>query len=394
MRQYFEKQLNIVDYALSSIWRRKGKNLSVFMVFTLVIFLLASFLFLTRSLLVAADMSLQHTPEITVQRMVAGRQESIPVAYGEKIKALFGIRRVTERVWGYKFNEVTGANISVMALAHMPLLKQEEALAEGRFWQEGESGAVVIGQGVWRDLGLGKRRSFSFFRPDLTLKPFSVTGIFAPATNILTYDLVIADIADGRDLFGLDSTLATDLLVEVVNPLEIATIAKKIANLLPDTRVVTRPQILKTYQAVFSWRSGFAAVCLLTALAAFFILAWDKASGMAPEERREIAVLKILGWQTPDVLMVRFWESFALALVAFGCGTILAYVHVGYFQGLLFRSVMMGWSVLRPGLDLVPAVSAADLLLLFSLSVLPYLAATVIPAWRCASVATDSALRG
>lgn len=393
MTAFLEKHINILDYALSSLWRRKGKNFSVFFVFTLVIFLLASFQFLTRSLLDSAQTSLSQTPEITVQRMVAGRQESIPVSYIDKVNDVLGVRKVSARVWGYKFNEVTGANITVMALSNYPQL-QPETLAEGRLWHEDERGLAVIGQGVVQDLGLGGRRSFSFFRPDLSLKAFAVSGIFAPTTNILTYDLVMTNIEDGRDLFGLDSTLATDLLVEVVNPLEIATVAKKISEILPDTRVVTRPQILQTYQAVFSWRSGFAAICLLSSLAAFIILAWDKASGMSPEERREISILKILGWQTPDVLMVRFWESFSLALVAFGAGTILAYVHVGYFQGLLFRSVMMGWSVLRPSFSFIPAVSFADLFLLFSLSVLPFLAATVIPAWRCASVATDSALRG
>ncbi len=393
MREYFEKQLNILDYALSSLWRRRGKNFSVFFVFTLVISLLASFQFLTGSLLDSAQTGLRHAPEITVQRMVAGRQESIPVAYADKIKGIFGVRKVVERVWGYTFNEVTGSNITVMALPHVPKLGQE-TLGEGGFWVEGEGGGAVIGQGVLQDLDLGNRRSFSFFRPDLTLKSFAVRGIFAPESNILTYDLVITTLDDGRDLFGLDAGVATDLLVEVVNPMEIATIARKISETLPGTRVVTRPQILKTYQAVFSWRSGFAAICLLSALAAFIILAWDKASGMSPEERREISILKILGWQTPDVLMVRFWESFVMALAAFACGTILAYVHIGYFQAQLFRSVMMGWSVLRPGLSFTPAVGGADLLLLFALSVLPYLAATVIPAWRCASVATDSALRG
>mgnify|MGYP005838635739 FL=1 len=393
MQRYFEKQRNILDYALASLWRRKGKNISVFLVFTLVIFLLASFLFLSRSLQVAAQTTLRQTPEITVQRMVAGRQESIPLTYAERIRGIFGVRRVSPRVWGYHYNEVTGANITVMALAGDTQLGREP-LAEGDFWQQGEQGRAVIGQGVVKDLDLGSRRTFSFFRDDLTLKSFVVAGIFAPETNILTYDLVLLDIADGRDLFGLADDLATDLLVEVVNPLEIATIARKISERLPDTRVVTRPQILGTYQAVFSWRSGVAAICLLSALSAFIILAWDKASGMSPEERREISILKILGWQTPDVLQARFWEGFALSLLAFAGGAILAYVHVGYFQAALFRPVMMGWSVLRPGFDLVPIVQGGDLLLLFCLSVLPYLAATVVPAWRCAAVATDAAMGG
>ena len=44
--------------------------------------------------------------------------------------------------------------------------------------------------------------------------------------------------------------MVTDLCVYITNPTEIDTIAKKIAALLPDTRVLTRSQIQKTYQVV------------------------------------------------------------------------------------------------------------------------------------------------
>ena len=168
---------------------------------------------------------------------------------------------------------------------------------------------------------------------------------------------------------------------------------KKIAVLLPDTRVLTKLQIQKTYQVVFSWRSGFASICLLTALVAFAILAWDKASGLSPEERREIGILKILGWETADILAVRFWESTLISVLAFIIGCTAAYIHVAFFDASLLKPVMVGWSVIRPPFKLLPSVTMADLMLIFSFSVMPYLAATVIPAWRCSTVPPDSAIR-
>jgi len=48
----------------------------------------------------------------------------------------------------------------------------------------------------------------------------------------------------------------TDLVLRVRNPKEIPTIAVKIAELLPDTRIILREEILRTYDAVFSWREG------------------------------------------------------------------------------------------------------------------------------------------
>jgi len=235
-------------------------------------------------------------------------------------------------------------------------------------------------------------RAFSFFRPDLSLKSFRVAGAFHPDTALATYDTLLVSLDDARDLFAIPGDRVTDLCVFVANPREIQTIAEKIAAALPDTRVVTRPQIEKTYRAVFGWRGGFASICLLTALAAFIIFAWDKASGLTPEERKEIAILKVLGWQTADILTVRFYEGAVVSLVSFLLGYVSAYAHVAFFSAGLFRPILVGWSVLYPTLDLVPSLSPGDAMLVLVLTVLPYLAATVIPAWRGSIIPPDSAM--
>jgi ABC-type lipoprotein release transport system permease subunit len=391
-----EKQINILDFSLSSLWRRKLKNIGIMLVFSAVIFLLASFQMLTGALSDAASNVLGNAPEITIQRMSAGRQEAIPLEYTKKLSKIFGLRAIVPRIWGYYFDESNLANYTVMALdtQKMPMgNKLGLTLSDGRFPESGESEKVVIGRSIQNILGLKDRRIFSLFRPDLSLKSFEVVGTFSNKTDILTNDLIVMNMGDARDLFAIPTAMVTDLCVYITNPTEVDTIAKKIAVLLPDTRVLTRSQIQKTYQVVFSWRSGFASICLLTALIAFAILAWDKASGLSPEERREIGILKILGWETGDILAIRFWESCLVSALAFIIGCTGAYIHIAFFEASLLKPVMVGWSVIHPSFKLLPAVTLADLLLIFSFSVLPYMAATVIPAWRCSTVPADSAIR-
>lgn len=392
-----EKQLNILDYALSSLWRHRLKSLSVLLVFAAVIFLLASFQMVTQALSDKAKQVLTHTPEITLQKMSAGRQEAIPLAYRDKLVGIFGIRRVAPRIWGYYFDEVRLANYTVMGMAADEMVegnRLDAALAKGAMPGPDEQGRVVVGHSITKALDLAGRTTFSLFRPDLSLKPFAISGEFSRDTDILTNDLIVMNLADARDLFAIPDGLVTDLCVYVANPKEIDTIAKKISEALPSVRVLTRPQIQKTYQVVFGWRSGFGSICLLSALAAFVILAWDKASGLSPEERREIAILKVLGWETSDILAVRFWESVIVSGLACLVGMTAAYIHVVYFAAALFRPVLMGWSVLRPELHLLPRLAVGDILLIFAFTVIPYLAATVIPAWRSATVPADSALGG
>ncbi|MBU2538180.1 MAG: FtsX-like permease family protein [Proteobacteria bacterium] len=392
-----EKQLNILDYALSSLWRRRLKSLSVLLVFAAVIFLLASFQMVTQALSDKAKQVLVHTPEITLQKMSAGRQEYFPLAYKDQLAGIFGIRRMVPRIWGYYFDEVRLANYTVMGMdtSEMPEGDRlDSALASGRMPSLEESGRVVIGHSIKKGLDLAGRTTFSLFRPDLSLKPLEISGEFSQNTDILTNDLIVMTLGDARDLFAIPAGQVTDLCIYVANPKEIDTIARKISDALPAVRVLTRPQIQKTYQVVFGWRSGFGSICLLAALAAFVILAWDKASGLSPEERREIAILKVLGWETSDILAVRFWESVIVSGLACILGMTAAYIHVVYFSASLFRPVLMGWSVLRPELHLLPNMAAGDILLILAFTVIPYLAATVIPAWRSATVPADSALGG
>lgn len=388
---FLQRHLNILDYALSSLWRRKLKNGGIALIFSLVIFLLASFQLLAQSLETTAEKTLSFTPDITLQRLSAGRQVSVPENRIESLAAMFGIHQVTPRIWGYHFDEKNGANYTVLGLSS-DIIQQAGSfpLANGRLPQEGKQGEVVISTSVRDSLGLENRKSFTLFRSDLSQISFTVVGIFSENTDILTGDTILMDLEDARDLFRFKDGQVTDLTVSVTNPAETDTIAAKISGIMPDTRVLTRSQVRKTYRAVFGWRSGFGSICLLAALASFVILAWDKASGLSQEEKREIAILKFLGFQTNDILALRFWESIAVACVSFLLGLTLAYIHVAYFEGNLFKPILVGWSVLRPSLNLAPTLTFADLFLVFSYSVLPYLAATIIPAWRSAVIRAET----
>jgi ABC-type lipoprotein release transport system permease subunit len=393
---FLEKPLNILDYSLSSVWRHKGKNISVMAVFASVIFLLSSFQMVTRALTEKAAAVLAYAPEITVQRMSAGRQDHLPIAYQQHLASIFGIQKAVPRVWGYYFDETHLANYTILGLDTSAMPEGGRlslTLAQGRFPNPGAGEEVVVGRGVYKLLALEGRDLFSLFRPDLSLQPLRIVGTFGNETDLLTDDLIVMNTASARELFGIAEGQATDLAVSIANPAEVETIARKIAKELPDTRVVTRQQVQKTYQVVFGWRSGFGSICLLAALFAFVILAWDKASGLSPEERREIAILKILGWETTDILAVRFWESFWISGLAFIIGCTAGFLHVAYFEAALFRPVMIGWSVVYPPFTLLPSITFADLLLIFSFSVLPYLAATIIPAWRGATVPPDAAIK-
>lgn len=113
MPHWIEKYRSILDFTLSSLMRRKGKNFSLFVVYTLVVFLLGSALFLTQAMKREASLILKNAPEMVVQRLLVGRYEPIPAAYAEKIREIRGVISAGPRLWGYYYDPAAGANYTL-----------------------------------------------------------------------------------------------------------------------------------------------------------------------------------------------------------------------------------------------------------------------------------------
>ncbi|HJV36181.1 ABC transporter permease [Geomonas sp.] len=377
MSPLLERYRNILDFTLSSLRRRKGKNLSLLLVYTLVVFIIASLLFFTQALKREAALILADAPDLVVQRMVAGRHDPIPEEYAVQIAAVRGVSAVTPRVWGYYYDATTGANYTLLAADRDSL----------------PSGAVRIGSGVARVYRLSKGDIFPLKDARGVPALFEVREILPAASELVAADLIQMREDDLRTLFDFPKGRATDLAVSVRNKSEIATVAAKIVRLYPDSRPILKSEMLRTYDSLFDWRSGILVVVLASALLAFIIFAWDKATGLSAEERREIGILKSIGWETADVLLLKSWEGIVISLTAFLSGAVLAYLHVFFFSAALFEPALKGWSVLYPQFRLVPHVDLFQLSVLFFLTVGPYTAATVVPCWLAATVDPDSAMR-
>ena len=374
---WMERQRSFLDFTLSAMLRRKWKNISLLLVYTLMVFLISSVVFFTNGLRHEAETILQDAPEMIVQRTMAGRQALVPVHYIKAIKKIRGVRRVKPRLWGYYYHPAAQANYTLMV---------SDDYAQ-------EEGTVEAGEGVLRTWGTvrGDKLYFRAFNGEaLELR---VIKTFTSPSELVTSDLILMSKGTFRRLTGIPEGFATDLAVTIRNPRESMTIAEKVSLSLPDTRTILREEILRTYAALFDWRGGYTIVLLVGAFLAFFIFAWDKATGLNAEERSEIGILKGLGWDTSDILMIKFWEGIVVSLTAFFLGVLAAYIHTFLFSAPFFEHALKGWAVLYPAFQVQPSVDAYQLATLFSLTVLPYSFICLVPAWKVASSDPDMVMR-
>lgn len=374
---WINKQRNILDFALNSLLRRKGKNSALFVVYTGIIFLVSSIVFSSESIKRESQFLLENSPEIVVQRTVAGRHDLIPEQYIEQLKSIRGVQEAKGRLWGYYFEPGVQANYT--------LVVPDEFLYG--------PGYIVIGNGVSKTFLAGKGDLLPFKTFDGSYASLEVADILSPDSEIVSSDLILLAESDFREMTGMQQGFYTDLVLTVRNTRELPTITDKIRRILPDTRPITRDEIMRTYEAIFDWRGGILLAVISGAAFAFIIFAWDKATGLSSEEKKEIGILKGIGWETSDVLFMKTWEGLIISLSAFFLGVFFAYIHIYFASALLFMPVLKGWSVLYPEFRLIPFLDMFQITTIFFLTVAPYTVATIIPSWKAATIDPDSVMR-
>ncbi|KHG33377.1 FtsX-like permease family protein [Sulfurospirillum sp. MES] len=389
----------LLEYAVRSLFRRFGKNFFIFFILSFLIFILSSVLMIAESIKSELNATLKTLPDMTLQRFVAGRQTPIPVSRVDALLEIQGVGSVTPRIWGYYYFKPAGVNFSVVGLDayEEPYSATMARLIKDVDWTQQHSHAMtmIVGEGVKTILRENYYNDFfNFITPEGQTKKVGIAGVFHSDLALEANDLIVLPKQTAYEIFGMNASDATDIVLKVsANVSEIPTIVAKIIEKFPDLRVVTRDDIRVSYQNIFDYKSGFFLALFCVCAFAFFIIVYDKSNALSSEEKKEIGILKALGWDTDTVLQEKFFESFILSLGAFLFGLATALFYVYALQAPLLRAIFTGYSALKPPFALPYTLSSSMIVLLFLLSVPVYIAATLIPAWRTSIVDADEVLR-
>jgi hypothetical protein len=374
---WLRHQQALLEYALTSLLRRRGKAVVLGVVLALIVFLLVSLALLRSSVRLEAATILREAPDLIVQQVVAGRQEALSDAAVAAIRALPGVSRAHGRLWGYYYDGATGANYTLIVPPVNPPTQGQTAIGHGISRSR---------QGYSRDV-----LAFRSYRGEAVL--FTVKAVLPARADLIAGDVMVVSEPDFRALFALPPGVVNDLAVELAPGADAAAVRRASLGALPGARVITKQDMLDTADAFLDWHRGFPAVLLLAMALALLIVAADKPSALSVEEQKEIGTLRALGWSRMDVLVAKAWESLAVSVVALLIGMLAAYVHVFAGGAVLFAPVLRGWAVLAPTLDLAPGLDLPFLAAVAaSTIVLPALGA-LLASYRPASGDPDAVIR-
>ncbi len=383
----------LLEYAINSLLRQKYKTLFITLVLTTLIFLLSSIFFITNSIKYELQSTVDSLPEIIVQKINGGRHYDIEVSAADDILAITGVESAVARIWGYYYFENAGVNFSVVGIDEYEE-QYKNSLTNVAKTLDFSASSMILGAGVKKIMNENYYKEyFNFIKPDGTLKRVDIGGVFDADTELESNDVIVMSKKSVREIFDMSENKATDIAVKVANEDEIATVALKIKLLYPDSRVITKDDLKISYQNIFDYKSGIFLALFVVSLFTFFIIIYDKLSGLSGEEKREIGVLKAIGWRVDDVLREKFYEGFVVSFFSYMSGVILALFFVYMLKAPLLQNIFTGYSQLKTSFTLPFVFDMQTLALIFFLSVPIYIAATIIPSWRSATLEADEVMR-
>ena len=384
----------LLEYAFAYILRHKNKNIFIATVFTLLVALLSSIFFITTTVSYEMQERIANEPDIVVKNYKAGVVSSVDSKLLDSLLEIDGISSGHIRVQGeYDFR---AKSVKFYLLGVAPFEDQENPFIS-KVLQNNEinSSQMLVSKYVKEIMDNAYYNEyFNFVKPNGDLKKVMIKSTFDTGENLYLRRLILLDKDTLREIFGYAEDEGSDVALAVANPNELDFLTSKIRLMLPNAKVISKDDRLLTYEKLFNYDSGVFLSVFIVALFTFFIIIYDKANGLSSEEKREIGILKAIGWRVEDVLHAKFYEASLISFFSFFVGFSIAFIFVFIFKAPFLGEIFMHDTLLDiHTFNLNVHLELSYTLLIFLLSVPVYIAATLIPSWRVATLDADEVMR-
>ena len=318
---------------------------------------------------------LKEGPSLVVRRILPCGWAPMPEKEGlARSGSVPGVVRSRARIWG-----VVGGPAGPLTVVGLDGRAAEELRRNG--WDVFPApGEALLGPGI----GAPDRADSILLQGAFSMR-LKVRATLSEETAMALNDIVLLCSEDARSLLGLPEGLASDLAVDVFHEGEEQAILRDLAAAFPwPVRITTRSETAGIYAAGLGRKGGLG---LWLAVPSILALAYLIGGAVRDSwgQRREIGLLKALGWTTGDVVRLHLGRALAIGVPATALG-LAAGCWLVFWPGVRWPgSLLFGWSGTPPALTLDPSGAVLVLVEVGAMVLVPWVVAAGWSALRAAT---------
>ena len=379
------------------LFTHKSKHLAIFFISILIVFLSSSILFISNTLKKEIFTTLKNQSDFVIQKINSGKSQYTPISWIEDFKEISGVKNIQQRVYGQYYFMPENVYFTIVGIdlfeegSSKNIKELLEVLNISEFLQ---SDSMIIGNGIKKLFDKYKyidSYDFKLFNNDL--KEIKIFKDLPQKANLVANDLIIMDINLAKEILNIKEDEATDIVLNVPNNLERANVKDQLILKHSNTRILQKENLKKEYENMFNYKGGIFLILFIVVILTFTLILYQRYSMISLGDKKEIGILKAVGWSIKDILKLKIMENFIVAFMAFIIGIILSYIFVFILNAPILKNVFIGSQNLQNDFIFNANIQIDSLITLFLFFMIPFLSAVLIPVWKVAIIDSTQSMK-
>ncbi|MFX4252754.1 ABC transporter permease [Aliarcobacter butzleri] len=377
--------------------KHKSKHFAIFLISIFIVFLTSSILFIKNSLQKEISQALENQSDFIIQKTVANKIKDIDSSLIDEFYEINGVSKVTQRVYGQYYFMPENVYFTIIGIdffeetTNQDLKELLNFLNISKFL---EKDSMIIGNGVKKVLDkYAYFDSYDFKLENENSKNIKIFKDLPKEANLIANDLIIMDINIAKKILDIKPDFATDIVLDVPNPLERQNVKEQIFLKESNIRILQKDELKKEYENMFNYKGGIFLILFIVVIFTFILVLYQRYSMISSNDKREIGILKAVGWSIKDIIKLKIIENFIVAFMAFIIGVIFAYIFVFILQAPILKNIFIGFSNIKNDFILNQNIKISNLITLFLFFMVPFLSAVLIPVWKIAVIDATKSMK-
>jgi ABC-type lipoprotein release transport system permease subunit len=390
--------LEIARTGVSAIFLHRLRALVIIASLVLVLTPYLAGMGISRGLREQARASVRLGADLYVTGQQFGRTVPLPASAAEKLKAVPGVASVTPRIVGRI--EIGSERLSAVVVG-MPLneFPPELECVEGRLFRGSKRNELVIGSGLASKLNLRVGSLIPpFYHSSRGEHVSEVVGIFRSDVAMWQARLIFTSLETAARIFD-QAGFCTELLVNGLpgygEGVRDAIVRISLSSSSGPIRLqaVSRGDLEELLPQGLQQREGIFTILYLSAFVVAILVTLITSALGQSEQRREIGILKAIGWQTDELLFRSLLENGLLSLGGCSLAVIAAFVWLRWFNGYGIAGIFVAGVDRMPDFAVPFRLAPVPALLGVLIALVIVLSGSLYATWRAAITPPRVAMR-